>query len=255
MGLVYLAEDSELGRHVAIKVVDHERHDASALRRLYEEARAAASLNHPSICSVHELGFVGEEPFIVMEHVSGTLLSGAIPRARGLAVETALHYGMQVVDAVAHAHERGIVHGDLKSANIMIEPDGRAKILDFGLAVHRHIDTAHSADETTRGASVQLGAGTVPYMAPELLRGFRAHELSDIWALGILLFEMLAGRRPFEGRTVYELAASILEDPPLALPERISSDLRRIVRRCLCKLPSDRFASARNLAVALDILA
>jgi serine/threonine protein kinase len=255
MGVVYLAQDCELQRMVAIKVVDRSRVRAGAMRLLLREARVAAALNHPAICSVHEIGRLEDEPFIVMEHVAGTVLSSIIPRS-GLTVETALHYAMQIADAVAHAHRRAIVHGDLKCSNIMIAPDGRVKILDFGLAI-QHVSDAdsESADtDTTETPELGSGSGTLPYMAPELLRGERTQVRSDIWAFGIVLFEMLSGYRPFQGATTHELAAAILNDQPMPLPYRRRAGVRGIVHRCLSKNPAERFGSARDLAAALDDL-
>lgn len=256
MGLVYLAHDFTLRRTVAIKVVDPSKHDAVALRLLMREARLAAALSHPSICSVHEVGHVGEEPFIVMEHVKGAPLSSVLDTTVPLPFETALHYQMQITDAVAHAHDHEIVHGDLKTSNIMIEPDGRAKILDFGLAIQRpagaHLDA--SRIQTTAPAPPSSCAGTVPYMAPELLRGREPDVHSDIWALGVVFFEMLAGYRPFRGSTTYELAASILANQPMPLYPRIPSAVRQVINRCLLTCPTDRYRSARDLAVALDDL-
>lgn len=252
MGVVYLAHDSELDRHVAIKVVDRTRGDDHSPRLLLEEARAAAALNHPGICAVHEVGHAGDDVFIVLEHVNGTPLSESIPRDRGLPIETAIHYAIDIVDAVAYAHQRGIVHGDLKTSNIMIESSGRVKILDFGLAVRCIED---DTTDTTRSRESICVAGTVPYMAPELLRGRVADPRSDIWAIGVVMFEMLAGHRPFRGATRYELAARILHNEPLALPPQVPPGVRRLVLRCLERHPTDRFASVRDLAVALDGLA
>ena len=252
MGVVYRARDRKLRRTVAIKVVD--RADAAARRSLLQEARIAASLDHPAICAVHEVGCVGEQPFVVMEHVAGLPLSSVIPSGRGLELEAALHYMIQIVDAVAHAHGRDIVHCDLKSANIMITSGGLVKILDFGLAVRQPVDLDATASETTR-SEIPSGAGTVPYMAPEMLRGRRADRRSDVWALGVLLFEMVAGRRPFAGATRYELAAAILGEDPPPLPGRAPAGLSALTARCLAKEPDRRFACARALAVALDDLA
>src|SRR5262249_10087016 len=174
-----------------------------------------------------------DERFIVMEHVEGALLSHVIARGNGLPVEIALHYALQLADAVAHAHQHGITHGDLKSANVMVGHRGTVKVLDFGLAVHRLPEVADDPNPTrpVEPASAS-GGGTVPYMAPELLRGARPDSRSDVWALGIVFFEMLTGSRPFRGATVYELASAILTEAPLDLPPRVPSSLRALVRRC-----------------------
>lgn len=252
MGVVYLAEDCELHRRVAIKVVDRSREGPDATRLLIEEARVTAALNHPSICGVHAVGQAGDERFIVMEHVEGALLSSVVAARSGLPVETALHYALQITDAVAHAHRHGVTHGDLKTSNIIVAADGTVKILDFGLAVRRAPESASEQTDTTSPPAPQSCAGTVPYMAPELLRGGRVNARSDVWALGVVIFEMLTGLRPFQGRTVYELAASILGDPPQELPPDLPSTLRAAVQRCLCKPPGERFPSARELSAALD---
>ena len=254
MGVVYLAEDRELRRMVAIKVVDRSRHGDQATRLLLEEARVTAALSHPSICGIHEVGRLGDERFIVMEHVEGVLLSNVIARESGVPAESAMHYALQIADAVAHAHQHGITHGDIKTSNIIVTRDGTVKILDFGLAVQRSVASGDEVD-TTRSVELGSGAGTVPYMAPELLRGGRADARSDVWALGVVLFELLTGARPFRGGTVYELAAAILDGTPHELPVRTSAALRAVVRRCLAYTPHDRYQTARDLASALDDLA
>jgi serine/threonine protein kinase len=253
MGVVYRAHDRDLERTVAIKVVDRRRANAESGRWLLQEARLAAALSHPCICSVHEVGYLDDQPFIVMEHVEGTLLTALIPAGKGFAAETALHYATQIADAVAHAHGRGIVHRDLKSSNIIIAADGRAKLLDFGLAV-RYTEADASELETTCSREIPSGAGTVPYMSPELLRGRAADRRSDVWALGVLLHEMVTGRRPFTGATRYELAAAILGDAVAPLTRELPAELRRVVTRCLMKNPADRYQSAREVAAALDDL-
>jgi serine/threonine protein kinase len=253
MGVVYRAKDCELRRTVAIKIVDRRRQGADAMQWLLQEARLTAALNHPAICGIHEIGHAHGEPFIVMEHVEGLSLSEVIAKTAGLRLETALHYAMQMVDGVAHAHSHGIVHGDLKASNVMVSPDGRVKILDFGLAVECRTELETAECLTTRPLDGG-GSGTVPYMAPELLRGGRADERSDIWALGVIQFEMLAGFRPFRGATTYELAAAILNDPPRTLSGRTPAPVRALVARCLAKHPAERFGTARELASALDDL-
>jgi serine/threonine protein kinase len=251
MGIVYLAGDRRLLRPVAIKVLDPKLTDARATRSLLREARVTAALVHPAICGVHEIGHVGGRPFIVMEHVQGVSLAAAIPRDAGLPIETMLHYAIQIVDGVAHAHRCGIVHGDLKSTNIMVGPRGQVKILDFGLAVRRSVSAPGDSD-TTRLRERSSACGTVPYMAPELLRGRRADPRSDIWALGVVLFEMASGGRPFRGATSYEVAAAILIHHAVPLPVRVPAPVRQLVARCLSTDPERRYASAIELAAALD---
>ena len=253
MGIVYRAYDSHLQRTVAIKFVDRRRANAASRRWLLHEARIAAALDHPGICGIHEVGYLGEQPFIVMEYVDGTTLDRLIPPDRGFARETALHYATQIADAVAHAHRRGIVHRDLKSANLVITGEGRTKLLDFGLAV-RSPDEEGGDLETTCPREIPSGAGTVPYMSPELLRGRPADCRSDVWALGVLVYEMVSGRRPFSGATRYELAAAILGDAPAPLGREVSAGLRHLVSRCLAKEADDRYPCARALSAALDDL-
>ena len=253
MGAVYRAHDRMLQRTVAIKVPD--RTDPDTRRSLLQEARLAASLSHPAICGVHAIGADGDQPFIVMEHVSGLPLSTLIPPGRGLPVASALRYATQLVNAVAHAHSRGVVHGDLKSANVMIEPGGAVKIVDFGLAVRQPIDgDARRFESDTTRAFSRSGAGTVPYMAPEVLSGRQADLPADVWGLGVLTYEMVSGRRPFAGATRYEVAAAILNDPPAPLPGHLPGALRRIVGRCLEKNPGGRYRSGRELAAAFEEL-
>ena len=253
MGRVYLAHDTTLKRAVAIKVVDPLRQNADALLK---EAQLAAALDHPSICTVHEVGHIGDEPFIVMEHIKGERLSDVI-HARGVVpLETALHYTLQIVDAVAHAHDRGVIHGDLKSSNIMVGSDGRVKVLDFGLAVRCGRLQAHaSADVDSTCPPPSSGcAGTVPYMAPERLRGHPPDVQSDIWALGVVLHEMVTGVCPFRGGTAYELAADILANQRGQLTPRLPADLARVIERCLSPRRQERYPTARALGTALDDL-
>src|SRR5262245_29172215 len=251
MGVVYRARDRKLQRTVAIKVP--ERTDADTRRLLLQEGRLAASLTHPAICRVHAIRANADPPFIVMEHVNGTPLSTVIQRGDGLPLELALRYATQLVGAVAYAHGRGVVHGDLKSANILIEPGGTLKVVDFGLAVRQRIDADASRFEleTTR-ASGRSGAGTIPYMSPEVLRGGPSDLLSDVWALGVVTYEMLSGCRPFTGSTRYEMASAILTRGPWPLPPRVPGSLRRIVVKCLEKSPDDRYRSGRDVATAFE---
>lgn len=252
MGQVYLARDTQLHRTVAIKLVDPRRQSPQDLVR---EARLAASLDHPAICTIHGVDYLGEEPFLVMEHIKGRPLSKVIRGRRSVSVTTALDFARQIVAAVAHAHDRGVIHGDLKSSNIMVGPDGRITILDFGLAVRR--DGGLSGDDeadTTRPSPSSGATGTVPYMAPEIIRGKPPTVQSDLWALGILLFEMVAGRRPFSGTTPYELASNILENRRTRMESLVQGPIRQVVDKCLCIDPAGRYQSARELATALKPL-
>ena len=249
MGQVYLASDIELQRTVAIKLVDPRRQRPQELVR---EARLAASLDHPSICTIHGVDYLGEEPLLVMEHVKGIPLSKVIRGRRSISATTALDFARQIISAVSHAHDHGVIHGDLKSSNIMVGPNGHVTILDFGLA-RRAGRAGGEADETesTRQSPSSGAEGTVPYMSPEIIRGQPPSVQSDIWALGVLLFEMLVGRRPFAGGTPYELASNILGNQRSRMESLIRGPIREVIDRCLSVDPARRYQSARELAQAL----
>ena len=254
MGVVYRARDERLGRAVALKVLPVEKQaDEAARARLLREARAASSLNHPHICHIYEVGEAEGQAYIAMELVEGQPLSARIP-AEGLPVEGVLRYGAQVADALSHAHERNIVHRDLKTANVVLTPEGRAKVLDFGLAKEMEEDllgaTRSKAPLTQEGAV----AGTLHYMAPEVLRGEPADARSDIWAMGVVLYEMASGRLPFEGKTGYQLSSAILHQPLASLPMKVPAGLRAIVQRCLAKEPGERYRSSSEVRAALEAL-
>jgi len=248
MGQVYLAHDTELQRTVAIKLVDPRRQRPQELVR---EARLAASLDHPSICTIHGVDYLGEEPLLVMEHVKGIPLSKVIRGRRSISMSTALDFARQITSAVSHAHDHGVIHGDLKSSNIMVGPKGHITILDFGLAVRRDTNAATAEAESTRLSPSSGAAGTVPYMAPEIIRGQPPSVQSDIWAMGVLLFEMLVGRRPFAGDTPYELASNILINKRTRMESLIQGPILEIVDRCLAIEPGARYQSAAELALAL----
>jgi serine/threonine protein kinase len=219
MGVVYRAYDEVLHRDVALKVVKKDaRLDPSASRRLLHEARASSSLAHPNICTIHEVGETNGELYIVMELVQGKSLLAMIADA-GLAPESVLRYGVQIASAVAPAHDHGIVHRDLKTANIVVTPDGLVKVLDFGLA--KQVGSGIFEGPTRSFATIQDDAsgvtGTLPYMAPEILRGDAADNRSDLWALGVVLYEAASGRLPFEGRTGFEISSAIMREIPKPL--------------------------------------
>jgi len=254
MGEVYLARDTRLGREVAVKIVAlRATDDPLAHARLVREAQHASILNHPHVCTIHEVGETAEHAFIVMEHVEGRTLMTMV-QPEGLLPDATVRYGIQIADALAHAHDHGLVHSDLKGANVIITPDGRAKVLDFGLARRLR---AQTVEEVTRSQTslMDLGviAGTLPYMAPELLMGVMPDERSDIWALGVLLNEMATGRLPFTGHTGLELCSAILRDPPAPLPTRVPATLGRIVGKCLAKDPGQRYQRASEVRAALEM--
>ena len=250
MGEVYAAKDLDLGRSVAIKVGIASDGDAHA--RLKREAQHASRLNHPNICTIHEVGTHDDQPFIVMELVEGEPLSHIIPQG-GLPAEDVVRYGTQIADALAHAHHGGVTHRDLKSANVLITRDGRPKVLDFGLA--RALSREALSDISQSRASITAEgtvAGTLAVMAPEMLRGEPADERSDIWSLGVLLYEMASGERPFRGATGFELSGAILHAPPAPLPERVPQGLARVIYQCLEKNPQHRSQTGGDVRAALE---
>jgi serine/threonine-protein kinase len=254
MGEVYRARDTRLGRDVALKVLPAELAEEPERRaRLLREARAAASLNHSNICTIYEVGEAGGRSYIAMEVIEGRPLKARLAEGP-LPVADVLRYGLQLTDAIAHAHDRGVVHRDLKTANIMVLPDGRVKVLDFGLA---KLASPHDvAEVTTRQSLTQEGAilGTLPYVAPEQLRGQSADARSDIWSLGVVLYEMAAGARPFQGRTGFELSSAILHEAPPSLPSRVPPALQIVTNRCLDKEPARRYQRASEVHAALEAL-
>ncbi|HMC82330.1 MAG TPA: protein kinase, partial [Candidatus Polarisedimenticolia bacterium] len=256
MGLVYRAWDQRLERSVAIKLISERLlADANARGRLLREARTASALSHPNICVIHEVNVTDSRAYIVMELVEGKLLSALIPQD-GLPVETVLRYAIQVADALAHAHERSIVHRDLKSPNVFITPEGRVKVLDFGLA--KRLSRGDPEAEMTRSVAPLTGAGTIVgtlhYIPPEVLRGAVGDTRGDLWALGVMLFEMAAGRLPFPGRTPFEISSAILTQPPAPFPAGVPAGLRGVIQRCLVKEPEQRYQRAGELRAALEAL-
>jgi serine/threonine protein kinase len=252
MGVVYRARDIRLDRPVAIKVLsDRLRSDHAAWGRLLREARTASALNHPGISTIYDVGEENEQPYIAMEYIEGQPLSMILMPA-GLPAARVVHYGGLIAGAMAHAHERGIIHRDLKASNVVITPSGEPKILDFGLAQRRRSDTTVRAS-ASRSSLLETDrmAGTVSYLAPEILRGKRASESTDIWSLGVLLYEMSTGRPPFHGRTVFELATTIMTSAPAPLPREIPRHLAAIIGRCLQRDPSHRPRLAKDVCRAI----
>jgi Tol biopolymer transport system component/predicted Ser/Thr protein kinase len=253
MGVVYRAHDSKLQRTVAIKVLGDggEVADEASRQRLLHEARAASALNHPNVCVIYEVDESAGPAFIVMEYVDGKPLSELIP-TNGMPREALLRYGMQIADALAHAHDRGIIHRDLKSSNVIVSKDGRAKVVDFGLArrvARPAVDVSTSSNILTVDAKL---AGTLSHMAPEVLQGDSPTVASDIWALGVLLYELSSGHLPFSGRTPFDLSAAILRGVPPPLPAHVQPSVRMIVARCLAREPGERYGAAGEVRAALQ---
>ena len=253
MGVVYKAEDLKLKRSVALKLLSAQlSKETHAMAQLEREAQAASALNHPHICTIHEVGEAGGQAYIAMEYVAGRTLK-SLAEPGGLPVETVLRYGAQIADALAHAHERGVVHRDLKTANVVITPEGQVKVLDFGLAKRLPVrEKAEGTHATETFAQEDAIAGTLPYMAPEVLSGNPADARSDLWALGVVLYEMAAGQLPFRGQSGYELSSMILRDPPPPLPAHVPAGLRAVITRLLAKEPELRYRSAGEARAALE---
>ncbi len=256
MGEVWRARDTRLERDVALKVLPASAPEEPAARaRLLREARLASKLNPPNVCTIHEVGEANGRTFIAMELVEGETLSarlaaGAFPPAEVRRI------GMQVAEALGHAHAHGVLHRDLKSANIVLTPEGRAKVLDFGLA--KRFSQKEAEDATTvSGASLTVAGtltGTVAYMAPEQLLGKPADTRSDLWALGVVLYEMATGSLPFSERLSTALIEQILHgnpQPPRRIRPEIPKDLESVILRCLERDPAERFGSAQELLEAL----
>jgi serine/threonine-protein kinase len=252
MGEVYRARHTLLQRDVAIKTIAGATPDESARRRLIREARHASILNHPNVCTIYEVGDSDDGPFIVMQHVSGRTL-GAIIRQGLPSIDVALGYAMQIANALDHAHGHGIIHRDLKSSNVVVTADERPVVLDFGLA--RRLPTANvsKSAEPTVTAHDRL-AGTLSHMAPEVLLGAPADVRSDVWALGVLLYELVTGDLPFKGRTPYETSSAILGEPPRPMGSRVPLALRLVIERCLAKEPDRRYQNAGDVRTALDAI-
>ncbi|HEV2423879.1 MAG TPA: protein kinase [Terriglobia bacterium] len=249
MGVVYRAHDDVLERDVALKLVREEK-PVEKSGKLLHEARAASALSHPNVCTIHEVGEFAGELYMVMELVDGVTLKTRLGEL-GLPIESVLHYGVQVAAALAHAHSRGIVHRDMKSANVIITPEGLVKVLDFGLARRPPKPVAGDATASIAPGEGEI-AGTLAYMAPEVLRGEPADHRSDLWAMGVVLYEAATGQLPFRGSTNLEVSSAILREQPEPLPERLPPGLRAIIQRCLAKEPAQRYQQAGEVQAALE---
>jgi eukaryotic-like serine/threonine-protein kinase len=260
MGEVYRARDTKLGREVALKVLPAEvSADTDRLARFEREARTVAGLNHPNIVVLHSMEQEGGIHFLTMELVDGQSLDQHVTAA-GLPVARVLDLGIALADGLSAAHERGVIHRDLKPANVILSRDGRVKVLDFGLAKLAQNPSSELSRAATIAAPIsQVGevVGTVPYMAPEQLRGESVDARSDLFALGIMLYELAAGRRPFTGATAADVSSAILRDdqaPLTRVRADLPADLERIVSRCLEKDPRGRFQTALDVSNELRAL-
>jgi len=258
MGEVYRAKDTRLGREVALKVLPEAfARDADRLARFEREARMVAGLNHPNIVVLYSVEEDRGVRFLTMEMVEGQSLAQLV-RPGGLPVPRVLELGIALAEALAAAHERGVVHRDLKPANVMVTREGRVKVLDFGLA---KLEASEPAPGATQAATVAAPlstpgqiVGTVPYMAPEQIRGDAADARTDLFALGVMLYELASGRRPFTGASSADVSSAILRDTPEPLASvraDLPADLDRIVGRCLEKAPRVRFQTALDLGSEL----
>jgi eukaryotic-like serine/threonine-protein kinase len=257
MGVVYKAEDTRLDRFVALKFLPEQlTDDRQALERFRREAKAASALNHPNICTIHDIGEENGRAFIVMEYLEGENLREQVKRGP-VPPKKAVDYGVQIAHGLAAAHEKGIVHRDLKPENLFVTRDGRIKILDFGLA--KLLPTDGETHLTKQTLDTQPGAvlGTAGYMSPEQVRGLPADHRADIFAFGAILYELLTGQRAFHGSTFADTMNAILnEDPPPAsqISPSVPPAIDRAVHRCLEKRPEQRFQSASDLGFALEAL-
>ena len=253
MGEVYRARDTRLGRDVAIKVLPEHIAKREDLRQRFErEARSVASLNHPHICVLHDIGNQDGMGYMVMEFMEGETLAARLEKG-ALPLEQALKYGRQIADALDRAHRAGVTHRDVKPPNIMLTRDG-VKVLDFGLA--KSGSKPGPTDETLTKVLTMEGTimGTPQYMAPEQFEGREADARADIWAFGAVLYEMVTGRKAFEGKSYSSLVGAILsaDPPPMTVKPFTPAWLERLVRRCLAKEPDRRYQSMRDIVLDLE---
>jgi serine/threonine protein kinase len=257
MGEVYLATDSLLNRKVALKILPSDvTSNAQRVHRFLQEAKAASSLNHPNILTVYEIGQVDSTYFIATEFIDGVTLREAIKRNQ-LQISRVIEIAINVASALSAAHEVKIVHRDIKPENIMLRSDGYVKVLDFGLAKLLQQDSPNPEASTLVNTADGVVLGTISYMSPEQARGLDVDERTDVWSLGVVLNEMVTGRPPFEGTTMSDVLASLLDHEPAPLVRYspgTPTDLERITRKALAKDPAERYQTVRDLMIDLKIL-
>ena len=259
MGEVYQATDTKLGRDVAIKVLPQEfAKDTERVARFQREAKLLASLNHPNIAAIYGLEEAEGTHFLVLELIEGNTLADRI-KAGAIPVEEALKLALQISEALEAAHEKGVIHRDLKPANIKVTPDGKVKVLDFGLAKAYAGDTENmnlSNSPTLSDAATQQGVilGTAAYMSPEQARGTPVDKRADIWAFGVVLFEMLTGRQIFSENTVSDTLASVLKSEPEweSLPQNLHPRIRLLLERCMEKEAKNRYHDIADARVDIQ---
>ena len=259
MGEVLKAKDHKLGRDVAIKVLPEEfARDADRVARFQREAKLLASLNHPNIAAIYGLEESGGTNFLVLELVEGETLADRI-KAGPIPVEESLKLALQIAEALEAAHEKGVIHRDLKPSNIKVTPDGKVKVLDFGLAKAYAGDRAEvnlSNSPTLSDAATQQGVilGTAAYMSPEQARGKAVDKRADIWAFGCVLFEMLTGHAAFSGKDVTDILAAVIRSEPewIRLPANLHWRLREVLERCLKKELKDRYHDISDVRVDIQ---
>ncbi|MDP2898086.1 MAG: DUF5011 domain-containing protein, partial [bacterium] len=255
MGVVYRAEDTKLGRPVALKFLSVQLlSEEEEIERFKAEARAASSINHPNICTIHDIDEVYGRWFIVMEYLEGETFAGLL-RRKTLSLHETLGYAIQACEAFAAAHRRNIVHGDIKPSNLFLTTDGRVKLLDFGLSKAWVLHVPED-DRTVKLERKDTVSGTLRYMSPEQARGWETDCRSDIFSFGVVLYEMLTGRRPFDGDTTTAILSAVIADEPVpvtVLRPELSEDLRRIVHKCLRKEPELRYQDTGELLAELKV--
>ncbi|MDQ3181402.1 MAG: serine/threonine protein kinase, partial [Acidobacteriota bacterium] len=258
MGEVFLAEDIELGRLVALKFLPSEvSHDKERIRRFIQEAKAASALNHPNILTIHEIGSINGTRFIASEFVKGKTLRDKL-KSESLNLSETIEIAIQITSALHTAHSSNIIHRDIKPENIMIREDNLVKVVDFGLAKLAVLKSQlfNSESPTYEQIETESGVilGTFSYMSPEQARGKTVDHRTDIFSLGIVLYEILTGRQPFIGETKSDVIAAILMNEPQnprSLNSEIPAELERIILKTLCKERKGRYQTAKDLLEAL----
>jgi serine/threonine protein kinase len=252
MGVVYKAEDTRLGRLVALKFLpEHMAADSVALERFRREARSASSLNHPNICTIYDIDVYEGREFIVMEYLEGQTLAIYIAGRRAVGIELVAKLGMPIAEALAAAHSKGVIHRDIKPGNIFVTQSGLVKVLDFGVA--KLVAEANQSDATTLTETNTI-TGTLPYMSPEQLRGENLDTRSDIYAFGVVLYEIATGQRLYSSSLHARLVDEILNrpaSPPSSINGKLSAKADDIILKCLAKDPEDRYQTAKEIAVDL----